>query len=418
MKSRIRKPLQIASAMLGVAMLFTSTSAPAQTGASAQKTIVVPGWADFSGPYADIMPAWNSSRHAGLRWWNDKVGKNIGVTVTYKAYDGHYDPALISSLWPAVKSETNPIIMMGQGGPDATALKSRVREQQVPMLSPTGGYGFTWEANAWAFNARPPLGFEAGMFADWFRKEKLKDARPVRIAIIASEVSPAYVDTVKGIQAYAAASGGKAAVVNVMFRGAQPTDLTAEIHEISGHKPDFIVIMTNTAMVVAAKRALTSLSLQIPLLLGAHNGLKPAGKAMGGLEKMNGDYEAAVMPLPSDGGSKAFDFYTMLKKDYGLEGDWGVPAIFGIGQALLVAKTIEKAAAKYGRDNLTGPNIRKTIIETTYTAEESNGFWKTTRFDEDAPFPTKGMSGSIGTVADGKYVILTEEAAVPNIPKW
>jgi len=105
------------------------------------RTLNVASLADFSGPYADVMKPLIAGRNAALDWWNAEVGAKLGVKLNYKAYDTRYDTAQVASLWPGIKSELNPVAVMGLGGPDvadtlAAVLKSDPNWKALPTETP------------------------------------------------------------------------------------------------------------------------------------------------------------------------------------------------------------------------------------------------------------------------------------------
>ena len=78
-------------------------------------------------------------RRGVLDWWNDEVGKSLGVTLKVKEHDARYDVAQVASLWPGIKAELNPIAILGIGGPDSNALQQRLPNDKVPLLLGTAG---------------------------------------------------------------------------------------------------------------------------------------------------------------------------------------------------------------------------------------------------------------------------------------
>src|SRR5258708_39991594 len=90
--------------------------------------------ADYSGPFADVMPNAMSGIQAVANWWNKEVGKGLGVKVDIKIYDMRYDAAVIARTWPSILSRDNPIIHLGFGSPDLTTLMKRLHGGKVPLL--------------------------------------------------------------------------------------------------------------------------------------------------------------------------------------------------------------------------------------------------------------------------------------------
>ena len=163
--------------------------------------------------------------------------------------------AQTASLWPGIKAEVKPALVLGLGGPDAAALQQRLPEDKVPMLLGTAAYGFGWKPNQWVLNLRPTYPHEAAGFLEWFRTTKLEGKRPVKVAIIPSEATPAYADMAKGLQSYTKANPDKATFVEAIWTEVQPTDLTLAVRRLVNAGTDVIVIQTNTAQAVATKRA-------------------------------------------------------------------------------------------------------------------------------------------------------------------
>src|SRR3546814_10626430 len=116
-------------------------------GSSDLITYNIASLADFTGPYADVMKDLNGARHSAVAWWNAEVGKDLGVQLRMKDYDHRYDAAQVASLWPGIKAELNPIIALGVGAPDATALQGRLPADGIPLIMSTAGYGFGWKGD-------------------------------------------------------------------------------------------------------------------------------------------------------------------------------------------------------------------------------------------------------------------------------
>ncbi len=213
----------------------------------------------ISRPYADVMKDLIGSRRPVIDWWNAEVGKKIGIKLGIKDYDHRYDAAQAASLWPGIKAELNPIVVLGVGGPDVAALQGRLPSDKIPMIMSTAAYGFAWKPDPWIFNQRPTYSHEAAAFFEGLR-QKRGGSGPLKVAIISSEAAPAYVDQHKGVQRFAADNPDKVEVVEVVFTEVQPTDLTTQVNRVTRKGAEVIMVMTNTAAVVATKRALQSLA--------------------------------------------------------------------------------------------------------------------------------------------------------------
>jgi branched-chain amino acid transport system substrate-binding protein len=386
--------------------------------ASAQTTYNIASIADFTGPYADIMKDLVGARRATVDWWNEEVGKGMGIKIGIKDFDGRYDAAQTASLWPGIKAELNPVAVLGVGGPDVAALQGRLPADKVPMLMSTAGYGFAWKGDPWIFNPRPTYGHEAAGFFEWFRSTRgIKG--PLKVGIISSEASPAYVDIAKGAEKFAKDNPDKAEIVETIFTEVQPTDLTTQVGRLIRKGVQVIDIQTNTAAVVATKRALQALGkADIPIMMSSHNGLIASGKAVGGMKDLEGDYEVYGMAVPTEQKTKAHDFHQMVVAKYKSQATWSVASVMGYNQTLVALRAIEAAARKVGADKVTGEAVRTALLTTPISADQTFSILPNLTYTNEAPFPVKGLTVNVATIKDGKYVIAAENVPVPTIAKW
>ncbi|MBP6544981.1 MAG: ABC transporter substrate-binding protein [Piscinibacter sp.] len=388
------------------------------TTAVAQTTYNVASLADFTGPYADVMKNLVGGRWAVVAWWNEEVGKGLGVKINMKDFDHRYDAAQVASLWPGIKSELKPIAVLGVGGPDVAALQQRLPDDKIPMLMSTAGYGFAWRQDPWIFNPRPTYAHEAAAFYNWYRTKK-GITGPLKVAIISSEASPAYVDIHKGANLYASENKDKVEIVETVFTEVQPSDLSTQVSRVVRKGAHILHIQTNTAAVVAAKRALQSIGRKdIPIMLSSHNGLPASGTAIGGLAQMEGDFEVYGMAIPGADVTEARKFFDMLTAKYKLTAKWDVTTLMGMNQALVAVRAIEGAVKDVGAGKLTGVAVRDSMLKNPISGKQTFGVLPDLVYTREAPFPLKGLTVNIGTVTGGKYVTAAENVAVPVLNKW
>lgn len=387
-------------------------------GAQAQTVYNVAGLADFTGPYADIMKDMTGCRKAVFDWWNDEVGKAQGVALRIKEYDTRYDVAQVASLWPGIKSELNPVAVLGIGGPDAAALQQRLPNDKVPLVLPTAGYGFAWKDGSWVFNTRPTYAHEASAFYTWLQK-KSGGAAPIKLGLISSEVSPAYVDIHKGVEKFAKDNPRVLEVVETIYTEAQPTDLTQQVNRLLRKGATVLQVFNNTASVVAARRALQSLGRpEVPIVMSAHNGLLSSGKALGDLKQLEGSYEVYGMAMPTTDATPARAFFDKLGKQYKLQASYNAACVMGLSQAIVAARAFEQAVKDKGAAGVTGADVRAAVVSAPLTPERSFGVLPGIRFGNEAPFPTQGLAANIGTVQNGQYRLLEQNVPVPTLNKW
>ncbi|WP_430397529.1 ABC transporter substrate-binding protein [Ferrovibrio sp.] len=383
----------------------------------AQTTYNIASLADFTGPYADVMKDLNGARHAAVAWWNAEVGKSLGIQLRMKDYDHRYDAAQVASLWPGIKAELNPIIALGVGAPDATALQGRLPADGIPLIMSTAGYGFGWKSDPWVFNPRSTYAHEAAGFLEWYRKAN-NISGPLKVAVFSSEASPAYVDIAKGLKKYADENKATIDLVETVFTEVQPTDLTTQVNRVLGKGAQVLDVQTNTAAVVAVKRALQALNKKVPIVMSSHNGITASAQAIGGIANLEGDYEVYGMAMPTDEMTKSRQFYEKLKAQYGMKGGWTVPTLMGLNQTLVALRAVEASAKKSGAANVTGRTVRETLLSTTITSPETFEILSDVKYTNDAPFPTTGAAVNIGVVKGGKYVTAAQAVPVPQIGKW
>lgn len=335
-----------------------------------------------------------------------------------KTYDHRYDPAQVASLWPGILSELSPIMALGVGGPDVAALQQRLPQDQVPLLMNTAGYGYAWESGQWVFNPRATYAHEAAGFVNWFREEQGLD-RPVRVALMSSEAAPAYVDIVDGMRSFAEQFPDSAEVVSAEFADVQPADLTSAVRRMAAAEADVIIIQTNTTQAVVTMQALGAVDTDIPIMLSAHNSLQATADAAGGLERLEGDYESYGFVVPAAEEGTAYEFYSMLVEDYGLKAEWTVPTVQGIAHQLYAAAVVEHAVDMVGAENLTGQAMYDALLDVKMDGEEDlKGFLPNLDWSDEAPFPTSGLTTSIGTVQNGEYVQAELAYEIPELEKW
>jgi branched-chain amino acid transport system substrate-binding protein len=85
--------------LIAAALCAAITTLPAKA-----TEYVMSASADYSGPFAGVMPNAMSGINAVADWWNKEVGAKIGATVKVKIYDMRYDPSVIARSWPSIIS--------------------------------------------------------------------------------------------------------------------------------------------------------------------------------------------------------------------------------------------------------------------------------------------------------------------------
>ncbi len=381
----------------------------------------MPGLVDFSGPYADLTKHL-VARDAVIKWWNDNDGKKLGVKLTVKNYDTRYDGTVVASMWPGIVTEMKPIIGLGLGGADQSALQQRLPNDKVPMIYAPPGYGFGWLPNQWVFNARATYVHEWVTALAWYAAQN-PQKRPLKVAFLSTQASPAYVDFVKGVDKYIKTvlePKGIATVVATEWIEIQPVDVSSPMKKIVDAKADLIIGTGNTTMAAAALRAMQLHGVNIPTLAAPWHTVWPLAQAMKSYVPWEGHMTVTGVVSSTDKTGKAWPFYQELARNYGLPAEWNPMNLLGISQGLLAVRAVEHAAKKVGADKLTGTAVYDALTTGTFTEDELMGVLPTLKFNKDAPFPTENTKVKVEWVKDGKYQLATPNwLTIPSdVTKW
>lgn len=383
--------------------------------------LVTPAWsaeyvmsasADYSGPFADVMPSAMSGIKAIAAWWNKDVGSKLGVKVDIKIYDMRYDAAVIARTWPSILSSDKPIMHLGFGSPDLTTLMKRLPNDKVPMLIGTAMVGLVWKPEGWHFSIRPTYSHE---FAGLFSYLQKKKGSKLRIGAVSTQTAAGFVDQVKGVQKLAAMYPDRFEVVDVEWVAASPVSVTNNIRSMLEKKPDIIMVGGTTAQVIATASALEDLKAHVPIAASTHNGLSEAAKGIA-LSKLNGSYSTFAFAPDNQKVLPIRDIYEANKTG---DGEWGLIAAQSAAQTLLALRVLEKAIAKVGPDHVTGQAMYDALLSNKFTEEELKGALPTVAYDKTAPFPVGDIKTKAQIVVDGKITPLTADwIEVPHLEKW
>ncbi|MFP4476823.1 MAG: ABC transporter substrate-binding protein [Desulfatibacillaceae bacterium] len=401
--------------LLVAAGVMISVGAPRQATAATEYNVTVS--LDYTGPYAVIMPSFESARKGLFTWWNNTRGKELGIELNQKGYDMRYDPSVVASTWPGILSGDEPIAHMGLGGPDVAALMKRLPKDKVPLIMSTGTYGFIWVPDQWVFQPRPTYAHEAAGFFNWAHKNQITD-RPIRIAAINSKVSPAYVDMINGIRSFTDATDW-AELVAVEWVEMKPVSLISEVRRLSRKKPDYIWIASNTTHVIGCIKAQKELGIHIPVLMASHCGIQMSALASKNIDLLEGHYDSAAMDPGIDRSVKGAQVVIDSCKELGMDDNWSNVAVQASLMCLLTLRGVERAAMDVGVDNVTGVAVYNAMFDKPFTEEDLLGLAPTLKFTKDAPFSTGNLKVKATTVKDGKQVMVGDGwLEVPPIPKW
>lgn len=392
---------------LAAAALLVAASTPAW---STDYTMTAS--ADFSGPFADVMPNAMSGIETITAWWNKDVGSKLGVKVNIKIYDMRYDAAVIARTWPSILSRDQPIMHLGFGSPDLTTLMTRLPKDKVPMLIGTAMVSMVWKPLGWHFSIRPTYSQEFAGLLDQLQKKK---GSKLRIGAVSTQTAAGFVDQVKGVEKLAATYPDRFEVVDTQWVATSPVSMTGNVRAMLEKKPDVILVGGTTAQVTATAAALEELNVKVPIITSTHNGLSEVAKGFD-LKKMNGAYSAFSFAPDNQAKLPLRDIYEANKTG---NGQWGIITTQSAAQALLALRVLERAVAKVGKDNVTGQAMYDALLANRFSEDELLGVLPELKFDDSAPFPVGLVKVKAQVVEDGKIKPLGDAwLPVPNIEKW
>ena len=368
--------------------------------------------ADYSGPFADVMPNAMSGITAITSWWNKDVGQKLGVKVDVRISDMRYDAAVIARTWPSILSRDKPIMHLGFGSPDLTTLMKRLPNDKVPMLIGTAMVGLVWQPNGWHFSIRPTYSHEfAGLLSEL---QKRKGAK-LKIGALSTQNAAGFVDQVKGVEKLAAMYPDRFEVVGTEWIATSPVSVTSNVRTLMEKSPDVLLVGGTTAQVIATANAEEELKIHVPIISSTHNGLSEAAKGID-LARLNGSFSAFSFAPDNQ---KDLPIREIYEANKGSEGRWGLIAAQSAAQALLALRILEKAVAKVGADNVTGQAMYDAMLANSFSEKELLGALPDIKFDQTAPFPVGEIKAKAQVVTDGKIVPVGDAwMNVPKLEKW
>jgi branched-chain amino acid transport system substrate-binding protein len=395
---------------LAVSAAFAAALMVSQPAISAE--YVMSASADYSGPFADVMPNAMSGITAMANWWNKEVGQKLGVKVDIKITDMRYDAAVIARTWPSILSRDKPIMHLGFGSPDLTTLMKRLPTDKVPMLIGTAMVGLVWQPNGWHFSIRPTYSHEfAGLLSDLQKKKGSK----LVIGPLSTQNAAGFVDQVKGVEKLAATYPDRFEVLETQWIATSPVSVTGNVRTLLEKKPDVLLVGGTTAQVIATANALEELKASVPIISSTHNGLSEAAKGID-LNKLNGSFSAFSF---SPDNQKVLPIRDVYEANKGSDGKWGLIAAQSAAQALLALRILEKAVAKVGADKVTGQAMYDAMLANTFSEKDLLGALPEIKFDQTAPFPVGEIKVKAQVVKAGQIVPYGDEwMSVPKLEKW
>jgi branched-chain amino acid transport system substrate-binding protein len=200
----------------------------------------------------------------------------------------------------------------------------------------------------------------------------------------------------------------------------QPVDVSGQMKKIIDAKADIIIGTANTTIAAAALRAEQLYGVNIPTLAAPWHTIWPLARAMKSYAPWEGHMVVTGIASTTDETGKAWQFYQVLSKGYGLPAEWNPLNLLGISQGLLAVRAVEHAARNVGADKLTGTAVYDALTTGSFTEDELMGILPTLKFTKEAPFPLQNGKVKVEWVKDGKYQLATPNwLTIPSdVTKW
>ncbi len=392
-------------------MILAGATAFCLAGPASAETYVMTASADYSGPFADVMPDAMAGLKAMVAYWNEEVGAGLDVEVNLNIHDMRYDSAVVAKTWPAILSSEKPVMHLGFGSPDLVTLMGRLPNDKVPMLLGTAMVGLVWKPDGWHFSIRPTYSHEfAGLFSDL----QAKKGDVLKIAAVSTQTQAGFVDQVNGVKQLAAQYPDRFEVTSVQWADTSPVSLTPQVRSALADGPDLILVGGTTAQVIATAKAMQELGQSVPIVASTHNGLYESSKGIA-LDQLEGSYSAFSFAAPGKADLPIRDVFEKYKTD----GKWGLITAQASAQAILALRVLENAVAAVGKENITGQAMYDALMANEYSEEQLLGALPSLDFDTTAPFPIGEIKATAEVVKEGKIVPAdTGWIDVPQLEKW
>jgi branched-chain amino acid transport system substrate-binding protein len=357
-----------------VSLFMIPGSASSQAPTKASTTIysyTIPEYDDVTGPYSELSKFVLPTFQIVYDWWNENVGKKIGVKLVRKIYDTRYDAAETASIHARVVPTDKPIAIITTGGPMIVPIIEKIQEQKIVAINAVPGYSFLHRPAGWAFCPLRAYAQLHAAYVVWMVKE-WKEPRKPRIIYDVFE-------GIAGKDMAATASPWFRANPNIeylfgeaMFHPASPVDLSVHVRKVMEKKPDFILCVPTSVSATAYYSALRELGYlhKVTLVQPPYQGLDILAGMMGD-EMVEGDREVNSANFAP--GTKAEEIFNANIGKLSTISKWGGSTSQYQICVWILARAVERAAKKVGPGNITSQAIYDVLNEGRFSREELMG---------------------------------------------
>jgi len=382
---------------------------------------IIPTYADVTGPYSELQPIISPSKTLVFDWWNENVGKKLGVKLVSKTYDNRYDTAESASIHARAVVNDKPIAILTEGAPGVLPIIMKVEEQKIVVIHGSPGSGFFNVTEGFVFcPLRDWATLATGSF-EWFCEDYWKKPQKPRVVLTIFE-GVAGKDIATPILMWEKTYPKAEYAFNgeVQWHPANPVDLSGLVRKIVEEgKPDLISFAGTAVGSAAFYSAMQELGYlhKVPILNPPNVSLTALSEMLGA-DKLEGDFE--YNGINYSPGTEAEKIFMNNINKYRPGTPWG-----GIGsqfsfQVYLLTRAVERAVANVGSDNLTGQALYDVLNKGEFKADELYGLTGDIKFN-----PQDRLAG-IRTVyvyqmKDGKPQMVGQHAlsdVTLSLKKW
>lgn len=345
---------------------------------------IIPNYADVTGPYSELWRIIGPSQALVFDWWNENVGKEIGVKLVNKVYDTRYDAAETASIHARSVTADRPIAILTGGGPMILPIVEKIAEQKIVAIHGTCGYGFLHRQGGWAFCPMRDYATLAISAIEWYCEEYWDKPTKPRIVVgifegvAGKDIAGPLLEWQK---TYPHATFFP--VGDIAWHPPTPVDLSGHVRMIMEQgKPDFISFSGTAVSTAAYYSAMKELGYlhTVPTLIPPYLGLSVLGHMLGA-DMVEGDFEYNGVNYST--GTEAHRIFTQNIDRYARGIPWGSAASQYSLQVYLLTRAVERAVEKVGPENLTGQVLYDILDRGEFKAAEMYGLTGDIKFNPD-----------------------------------
>ncbi len=344
---------------------------------------VIPNYADVTGPYSELNRIIIPAQNVVFGWWNENVGKKMGVKLVNKVYDTRYDSAETASIHARAVVSDKPIAILTGGAPMVLPIMAKVAEQKIVVIHGTCGVSFFHQPGGWVFSPLRDYATLATGSLEWFCEEYWKKPQKPRMVmsifegVAGKDIAVPLLAWVKTYPKLELVFG------DILWHPPTPVELSGLARKIMEEgKPDVVSFSgtaVSTTVFYSAMKELGYLH-KVPIYTPPYLGLAVLAKMLGA-EALEGDFEYNGVDYST--GTKAQKIFAENIDKYAPGTPWGSAASQYSFQVYMLTRAVERAVEKVGPANLTGQALYDVLNKGEFKAAEFYGLTGDVKFNPD-----------------------------------